>query len=372
LTHRGWFQRLLLPGFVFQSVVIAGGYGTGRELVEFFLTLGPAGGLLAMLVSMAIWSAVCAATFEFARTFRHYDYRRFFKELLGPGWFLFEVCYVALLAIVLAVIAAAAGSMLRETFGLPYALGVLGIIAAVGTLVFAGSVAIERTLAGWSFVLYAVYVVFFVWSLRRGGDLGAALEATPVGRAWLVGGLKYAAYNLAVIPAVLFAVRHATSRRDAVTAGVLAGPIAIVPGFLFFLAMVPHYPAVLDRPVPATYLLEQLDARWFLIVFQVVLFGTLIETGTGMIHAVNQRIASVFEERGRAMPRRLRPLAAVLLLLAAAGLARFGLVALIAKGYGTLTWAFMAVFVVPILTAGAWKLHRRRPASPAPPSTTNR
>jgi uncharacterized membrane protein YkvI len=72
------------------------------------------------------------------------------------------------------------------------------------------------------------------------------------------------------------------------------------------------------------------------------------------------------------MPRRLRPLAAVLLLLAAAGLARFGLVALIAKGYGTLTWAFMAVFVVPILTAGVWKLHRRRPASPAPPSTTNR
>ena len=30
-----WFQRYLLPGFVFQSVIIAGGYGTGRELVEF-------------------------------------------------------------------------------------------------------------------------------------------------------------------------------------------------------------------------------------------------------------------------------------------------------------------------------------------------
>ncbi len=31
------FQRYLLPGFVFQSVVIAGGYGTGRELVELSL-----------------------------------------------------------------------------------------------------------------------------------------------------------------------------------------------------------------------------------------------------------------------------------------------------------------------------------------------
>ncbi len=34
------FQRYLLPGFVFQSIIIAGGYGTGRELVEFGTTEG--------------------------------------------------------------------------------------------------------------------------------------------------------------------------------------------------------------------------------------------------------------------------------------------------------------------------------------------
>ena len=31
------FKKYFLPGFVFQSMVIGGGYGTGRELVEFFL-----------------------------------------------------------------------------------------------------------------------------------------------------------------------------------------------------------------------------------------------------------------------------------------------------------------------------------------------
>ena len=81
------FRKYLLPGFVFQSVVIAGGYGTGRELVEFFLSYGPLNGLLAMLlISTVIWSAVCAASFEFARVFRAYDYRSFFKRLLGRGW----------------------------------------------------------------------------------------------------------------------------------------------------------------------------------------------------------------------------------------------------------------------------------------------
>jgi uncharacterized membrane protein YkvI len=354
-----WFQRLLLPGFVFQSVVIAGGYGTGREIAEFFLKLGPAAGLVAMLVATVVWSAVCAASFEFARVFRHYDYRRFFRELLGRGWGLFELCYLLLLAIILAVIAAAAGGMLRDTFALPYAVGVIGIIVAIGWLVFAGSTAIERVLAVWSFVLYAVYVIFFVWSLTASGGVGslAPAETAPRGH-WLVGGLKYAAYNLAVIPAVLFAVRHARSRSDAVAAGFLAGPIGMIPGFLFYLAMVPHYAAVVDAAVPAAYLLQQLHSRAFTIVFQIVLFGTLIETGTGMIHAVNERIAGVYEDRGQALRRGLRPVVAVAMLVTAAVLSRFGLVALIARGYGTLTWAFLIVFVVPILTMGIWKIYR--------------
>lgn len=354
------FRRYLLPGLVFQSVVIAGGYGTGRELVEFFLTLGPRHGLAAMLlVSAVVWSLVTAVSLEFARRFRAFEYRRFFRALLGPGWIAFELCYLALLFVVLAVIGAAAGAMLEETFGLPYALGVGIIMAAVGLLVFRGSATIEKALAGWSGVLYLVYLVLFVWSFARfGGDIREALAAETAGGPWVTNGLRYAAYNLAVIPAVLFTVRHIETRREALTAGLLAGPIAIVPGLLFYLAMAGQYPMILDRAVPANLLLELLGSRIFQIVFQVVLFGTLIETGAGLIHAVNERIAAAFADHGRALPDRLRPAVAVVLLLAAALLARVGLVALIARGYGTLTWLFLIVYVVPVLTWGVWRLLR--------------
>ena len=36
----------VVPGAVFQSVMIGGGYGTGREIVEFFTSFGLLGGLL--------------------------------------------------------------------------------------------------------------------------------------------------------------------------------------------------------------------------------------------------------------------------------------------------------------------------------------
>lgn len=41
-----FFKTYLLPGLVFQSVIIGGGYGTGREIAEFFLSHGAFGGLL--------------------------------------------------------------------------------------------------------------------------------------------------------------------------------------------------------------------------------------------------------------------------------------------------------------------------------------
>lgn len=352
-----FIRRYLLPGFVFQSVVIAGGYGTGRELVEFFLTQGPVGGLLAIAVSTAVWSAVCMASFEFARLFRVYDYRTFFQELLGPGWVLFEVAYVAMMLIVLAVVAAASGQILLETFGLPYAVGVGGVMAAVGVLVLGGSGVIEKALAGWSAVLYVVYVVFFVWCfVRFDTEILNALGTGEVGTGWAMAGVRYAGYNLAVIPAVLFTVRHQRTRRDSLGAGALAGVIAIVPGLLFYLCTLARYPLILGAPVPANVLLELLGSRTFQVTFQVVLFGTLIETGAGLIHAVNERVAHVYTERGTRMPAWLRPAVAMGFLVVAAALSSFGLVELIARGYGTLTWVFLVVFVIPILTLGVWRI----------------
>lgn len=352
-------RRVLLPGFIFQSVVIAGGYGTGRELAEFFLMEGPIGGLLAMATSTVIWSLVCVVTYELARRAGTFDYRTFFQGLLGRGWMVYEVAYLVFMLLILAVIAAASGSLLQETFGLPYWLGVMGIMLAVGLLVLGGSKSIERVMAGWSVVLYAAYLVLFIWCFREFGDeILSAFRSPAETGGWGVAGVRYAAYNIALIPPLLFPVRHLRSGRETFWAGALAGPIAMIPGLLFYFAMVGQYPGILDRPVPANYLLELLGSRGFQIVFQLVLFGTLIETGAGLIHGMNERIAHVFKERSRELPALVRPTVALGLLLAGTALAGVGLVDLIARGYGTLTWVFLGVYVVPVLTLGLWRLTR--------------
>jgi uncharacterized membrane protein YkvI len=139
-------------------------------------------------------------------------------------------------------------------------------------------------------------------------------------------------------------------------AGLLTGPIFIIPATLFFIAMVPHYPGIVDRPVPINYILEVLDLRWLQVAFVVMLVGTFIETGSGMIHAINERIAGVMKAVGKSLSGQNRALIAIGLLVGALLMSRFGIIDLISKGYGALAWAYMIILVLPVFTIGLWKI----------------
>lgn len=358
--NSSFFKKYLLPGFVFQSVVIAGGYGTGRELVEYFLNYGPLGGLLGMfLVTTVLWSILLALTFEFSRIYRAYDYRTFFMELLGPFWFIFEILYFILLFIVLAVIGSAAGVLLRDNFNIPYMAGVMFMLAAIGFLTFKGGGWIEKFLSSWSIILYLVYAAFFVVALLKfGPEIQKNLSSAVILPKWALGGFKYALYNMGVIPAVLFCITHVETRKEALSAGLIGGLIGIFPGFLFYIAVLGHYPDVLPEEVPAIYVLHQTGFPFLLILFQVVLFGTLIETGTGFIHAVNERIHSALRAKGKKLLSWQRPLVAIALLLTSLGISTFGLINLIAKGYGSISWGFFFVFFIPLMILGVHKIFK--------------
>ncbi len=353
-----WFRKYLLPGMVFQSIAIAGGYGTGRELAEFFLRYGPINGLLGLLIPTMLIISLCSImTFELARIYRAYDYRSFLRLLLGRAWFLYEIIYLTSVLLILAVIGAATGTLLVEAVDVPAIVGTMLLLGAIAFLAFKGSRVIEGVMSVWSFVLYAVYLSVFVLSmLRYGNDVAEQFSLSDLKSGWIISGLRYGALQLLLLPAVLFATTHITKRKEAIVAGALVGPIMILPAVMFFVAMVAHYPTIMDRPVPVNLILQALDSPFLQIVFPIVLVGTFIETGTGMIHAFNERIATALSAIGRIMPPYIRPVTAVALVVCATLMSRFGLIDLIAVGYGTLTWIALAVLILPLLGVGAWRI----------------
>ena len=358
-----WFQRFLLPGFAFKAVVIGGGYATGRELAEFFLPSGPWGGIAAMLLAMLIWCAVCVTTFLFARYSGARDYLSFFRALLGRGWIVFEVAYILFVVLILAVFGAAAGAIGAAMFSLPTIVGTLALMAGIASFVMFGNESVERLFKYVSFLLYGVYVLFMLLAFTHFGDrivAGFALDVPATD--WALGGLTYASYNIIGAIVILPVVRHLTSDRDAVIAGLIAGPLAMLPALLFFTCMVAFYPSIGSETLPSDFMLQRLDQPLFHLLFQAMIFCALLESGTGAVHAINERVAKAWLlARGETLTHRGRLVIALALLVCCMLLAdRFGLVALIAKGYRALAAIFLLIYVVPLMTLGVWRLWHRR------------
>ena len=74
-------------------------------------------------------------TFAFARAMQAFDYRSFFEKLLGRGWILFEVGYVLLVTLILAVFGAAAGEIGAAIFGWPPLVGTAFLAASIALFV---------------------------------------------------------------------------------------------------------------------------------------------------------------------------------------------------------------------------------------------
>ncbi|WP_417620206.1 hypothetical protein [Parasphingorhabdus sp.] len=367
-TEEGtFFQRFLLPSFALKGVIIGGGYATGRELTEYFLSQGPVGALLAMLVATIMWSIVAAITFALAHQFRTYDYRAFISQLLGRASIAFEICYLLFSILLLAVFGAAAGEVSASLFATPAIIGTLALAICITVIAGLGEKAVETMFKYVSALLYTIYAIFLVIALSRFGErIDAVFEIGGVEPGWPISGLTYGIYNIVAAVMILPVLRHLGSRRDALIAGAIAGPLAIVPALAFLIAMVGFFPAILSEALPSDYILQRMGSPAFRFAFQIMVFGALLESGVGVIHALNERaIAFRYSRKGVVDPSRwFRPALTVSILAGCMFIAnRIGLVDLIASGYRFMAIVFFVTFVVPLLTIGTVKLKRHSQSS---------
>lgn len=348
-----WLRVYIVPAAVFQSVLIGGGYGTGREVVEYVSQAGPMGGLLAVGCFFLAITAVLLASFEFARTFQVFDYRHFFQALLGRAWFLFEILIVVLFLLVLAVVISAAATMAYDWLGLPVLLTTVGVILLTAVVLFVGQSAVESLLTVWAglFSAFLVFIVFYAIN-QQPVEIGGTFFS-PSGAK----GFQYAFYNIAAIPVLLYTLKAITSRKEALISALIAGFAGAFPALLMHVVFVPHLPEILDEALPILMLVNSLGAGWIMPVYAVLLIGTIVQTAIGALEGVVQRIDGVLEDQKKPhLSNRTRSLIGICVLAVASIGSSFGVISLIGQGYGTLAWGFMLVYGIPIVTLGVWKI----------------
>ncbi|MEP2669868.1 MAG: hypothetical protein ABJH04_12770 [Cyclobacteriaceae bacterium] len=363
------FAKIMLPGIILQSVLIGGGFATGREIVEYGGQFG-ANGWISGLAILVGFSLLATLTFEACRQWEVYDYKSLLKKLIGKGWIAYEISYLILGILIIAVMASAAGEILNNTLGFNVWVGIVLIILLVGFLNYMGENFIASMKTVGTIALFGAYTIFGVSVFINRSDQIAEVFSSwntsftpePAGILLLIWtGITYVGYNLAVYPATFFTIKNIQTKKESITAGFIAGLLMTIPWFLTYVAIMAYYPSedVLGASVPWLKMLEPFGAT-FVVIFGIVVGWTLVETATGIIHAFIGRIdAEVFQKSKQYLSGSRKALISLVALVAAMLLAQVGIIDLIAKGYSYMAYAMIVFYGLPLLVAAPKLLFKR-------------
>ncbi|MBT7625971.1 MAG: hypothetical protein HN589_06790 [Proteobacteria bacterium] len=174
-------------------------------------------------------------------------------------------------------------------------------------------------------------------------------------------GAQFAIYNSALIPVLIYCASKAETSKEAMKGGLIAGLFGAIPALMLHVTFLPHLPEIMTQQIPTYYLLEKIGLDWTITAYFLILTGTIVLTAVGVLQGVNERIDSWKKDSSSGTPLKSwqRALVAATLTLISVFLAKFGIVALIAEGYGALSWAFLVVFTIPLLTVGIVKIRQK-------------
>lgn len=371
--YEGGYAKYILPGVLLQSVLIGGGYATGREIYSYGAKFGAMGWISGLTIGIG-FALFAFLTFEICCIYKVYDYKNYIRQVIGPLWPVMDILTVLIAIVLIAVMAAATGSIFEQV-GLPNILGSVVIVFLCGLLNFKGSKVIEKFESVGTVLLYGGYILFTIIVLvKKGGNIPqvfAAMDTSAVGGSvtlplciWT--GILYVAYNINAIPMGMFSLTRQTKRKETLVSGIIAGLLMVIPWFLSYFAMMCFYGDTsivgADVATPWMEMIKAVNGGPVLLgLFSLVMGWTLVETATGCIHMIIDRFDVALAERGNAkMSDRKRGLITVATLIAALLLSRIGVVTLIEKGYSYLSYGFILFYLLPTLIIGGYKILRHK------------
>lgn len=353
--NSGILAALSLSTLLFSSYV-GPGFAAGTQTVAYFLTKGWVGVVWGPLLVGILTFFWCWLTFEFNRVYRPKDYREqsdmiyknpIVRQCLGVFKDVFSIIQVLL---VVSGMISGAAIIMESTFGLPN---------IIGTIIFA-IVMIGFTLKGSKLVvqlgsiltILIIGIVIFIVAIGIGPCWNGmqeflAAKTTPedygfsTGYAWVVMLSVIALYTCganAAVPACSFTIK---TKRDSIVAA--AGSALLCAGATIACTLIfsAGMPAIGKESIPMLYALQKMigAGSWAQGVYVVIAIAAMLSTGVGLLSGVSERfqllIGKKMEKAGT--PESRRAVIGIVLTIISLLLSRFGILAIIGKGYTLFT-----------------------------------
>ncbi|NDL67039.1 YkvI family membrane protein [Anaerotalea alkaliphila] len=360
--------------FVAFTTQFGGGFASGAQIYQYFINFGiwtlampfMAQGLLALFFWYGLRFAYANKTYDY-RTFSDRFYGRY-KNLFSN---LYEAIYLLMICLAPAVAFATGGSTLNMLTGIPYIVCTLIIGIAIFIIAMYGTDVVRKAASTLSVFIIGALVIVLVpniiaqWdkivaaiaNLQQGiMPAASAQDGSFLGALWRA--VIYFVFQLASVGLMYQHVKPVTNEKQIDKSMVymfIVNASCMMLAVLGLLA-VAYEPAIQTASVPMLLLVQTGVGATFLtpLISLLIILGA-VSTGVNMIAGLVARIVDAVERRDRdgnrsAANRMKRNTVTSLVVTSATfGIAQFGLIPLIAKGYAYLGYATLLVVGIPFI-----------------------
>lgn len=354
--------------FVWFTTQFGGGFASGAQLFQYFMKFG-IWTLFTPIIAQAIGAFFQWYALRHAYNNKLYDYRSFNEGFYGkfsPIFSnLYEVVYIMLLALAPSVAFATGGATLAALTGLPYILCTFIIGIFIFLVAIYGTEVVRKVASTLSVLIIVGLLVVYIpniiaqWSTITSTISTLAAEKASAGPA-LWSCFIYASFQLASIGLLVQHAESFHSEKDAKTSMVYG--FIVNAGIIFIstlgLLAVAKDPRIGTEAIPILILIKNGVGSSFMtpIISALIVLGS-VSTAVNMIAGIVNRVVCKFEKpepasnetSGKQKPSKLTIIIALAFTILAFAIAQFGLIPLVAKGYGYLGYATIAVVIIPFI-----------------------
>lgn len=354
--------------FVWFTTQFGGGFASGAQLYSYFIRFG-IWTLLTPIIAQAIGAFYQTYALRYAKKHDLYDYRSFNKSFYsifgkaGPVFsFLYEILYVVLLCVAPSVAFATGGSTMQKMLGIPYLACTLIIGAFIFIITIYGTELVRKAASTLSIMIVAGLLVVYVPNIiARWGDISSTISTmaanpAPVGPAmWRC--FLYATFQLASIGLLMQHAKPFKSEKDAGKSMLLGFGVNTLMVMLstFGLLAVALDADIATESVPTLRLvMGGVGGKVLTPIISILIILGSVSTAVNMIAGMVARITNQFEKpdvaaAANGKPTKLTIIATLVCTLVAFGIAQFGLLPLVNKGYGMLGYLTIPVIMIPYI-----------------------
>ncbi|MDO4977357.1 MAG: hypothetical protein Q4E53_08865 [Eubacteriales bacterium] len=362
------FMSAFSVGSVLFSAHAGGGFATGNQANTYYVSLGWAGILSAVLAMLLLTLTMRQAMVMYNSRGLN-TYKELFETLFHPFdklELLFELFFYIMVLMAVSAAISGAATALSQYFGLNYYIGIVivGCIVLVLTI-FGASVVRKATTYMGMIILVTAITIYIVGIFKSQTSISSVISADFASAGFsnipkaLLNAFTYAGFQCVTLPTMIACGTTMTNKEGCAKSmwiSFVMNTVALVLSIVMLLSWQGYYTAVENgTSIPTLTSCNAMGMSWLTAIYGLCLLLCLISTGVTTSFGFVARFSKLSIFDGMKSEASKNALVSAFVIILSMFVSLVGLTNIIKYGYGYCGYLAIVIIVVPFLTVGVVK-----------------